>query len=301
MAAALLPVIVAGCGLGPGESADGEAELRVTRDYGSEVLLDAAEDDPAESDTVMRVLDRETDLETRFGGGFVQSIDGIEGDTENGRSLDWFFYVNGIESSAGAAEVAMRPGDRIWWDYRDWTEAMRVPAVVGSFPEPFAQESQAGEPEPVRVECAGDQKACDEVEASLDDAGAEADGVGFPARVGAAIRVLVGPWEELRTEPTAGLLDAGPAQSGVFAAFEREGQAWELSVLDVAGGEADRLSSGGLIAAMRPGEAPPVWLVTGTDDDAVDVAAGALNERDLRDRYAVAVTEGGARPAPEAG
>jgi uncharacterized protein DUF4430 len=111
----------------------------VTRDYGSVPVLEATIPDPAESETVMRALDREVEVETRYGGGFVDSIEGVEGSAvEDGRSLDWFFYVNGVESSVGAAEVPVRPGDRIWWDHRDWTDAMRVPAVVGSWPQPFS-------------------------------------------------------------------------------------------------------------------------------------------------------------------
>ena len=136
--AAALAVATAGCGVGEGEPSEGEATLTVTRDYGSVPVLDTEIKDPAESDTVMRALEREADIETRYGGGFVQSIEGVEGSAiEDGRSLDWFFYVNGVESSAGAAEVRVRPGDRIWWDHRDWTDAMRVPAVVGSWPQPF--------------------------------------------------------------------------------------------------------------------------------------------------------------------
>jgi hypothetical protein len=140
-AAATIAVAVAGCGVGEGEASDGEATLTVTRDYGSTPVLEAEIDDPTESETVMRALDREAEVETRYGGGFVDSIEGIEGSAvEDGRSSDWFFYVNGIESSVGAAEVPVSAGDRIWWDHRDWTDAMRVPAVVGSWPEPFVHD-----------------------------------------------------------------------------------------------------------------------------------------------------------------
>ena len=90
---------------------------------------------------MIRFLDREAEITTRYGGGFVQSIDGIEGDDRRRALHDWFFFVNGIESDRGGADVAVRGGDRIWWDYRDWTDALRTPAVVGSWPEPFAQAS----------------------------------------------------------------------------------------------------------------------------------------------------------------
>ena len=110
----------------------------MTRDYGAEPVLEASESDPAESETVIRFLDREADITTRYGGGFVQSIDGISGSYADGRSRDWFFFVNGIESPRGSAEVSIRGGDRIWWDYRDWTDAMQHPGrgrlVAGAVP-----------------------------------------------------------------------------------------------------------------------------------------------------------------------
>ena len=80
-----------------------------------------------ESDTVMRALEANADVSTRYGGGFVQAIDGIEAQERFGRSRDWFFFVNGVESTVGAADFPLRGGEAIWWDYRDWEEAMRVP------------------------------------------------------------------------------------------------------------------------------------------------------------------------------
>ena len=134
-ALALSAAAVAGCGLGPGKD-EGEVELTVTRDYGSTFMLQNS-DSIRESDTVLRVLDRNSDITTRYGGGFIQSIDGLAGGQSGGRRSDWFFYVNGVESPIGSAEYDPSGGDRIWWDYRDWTAAMRVPTVVGSWPEPF--------------------------------------------------------------------------------------------------------------------------------------------------------------------
>lgn len=108
------------------------ARVWVTRDRGAEVILTA--DVPAGL-TVLRALDRAAEIETRYGGRFVQSIEGIEGSL-SGRQ-DWFFFVNGIEPDVGAAEIALGPGDVAWWDFRPWAETMREPVVVGAFPEPF--------------------------------------------------------------------------------------------------------------------------------------------------------------------
>ena len=61
--------------------------------------------------------------------------------------------MNGVESSEGAAEYELSPGDRVQWDYRPWDEAKAVPAIVGAFPEPFLHGLE-GKRRPVRVECA---------------------------------------------------------------------------------------------------------------------------------------------------
>ena len=48
----------------------------MTREYGAVPVLDTSVA-AKESDTVMRVLEGEADVETRYGGGFVHSIDGV--------------------------------------------------------------------------------------------------------------------------------------------------------------------------------------------------------------------------------
>jgi hypothetical protein len=128
LAAVLL--LCAGCG---GADADGgRATLWVTRDRGAHVLL--VRTVPAGL-TAMQALAREAKVETRYGGRYVQSIDGIAGSA--GAQRDWFYFVNGIESDRGAAEYRLRAGDVEWWDFRSWRGRMEQPVVVGAFPEPL--------------------------------------------------------------------------------------------------------------------------------------------------------------------
>jgi hypothetical protein len=128
VAAALL---LAGCGEERGEE-EGTASLWITRDRGEEVVL--ATDVPAGL-TALEALERKADVETRYGGRFVQSINGIEGSLSAQR--DWFYFVNGYELDRGATEYRLHPGDVLWWDYRSWEQELREPVVVGAFPEPF--------------------------------------------------------------------------------------------------------------------------------------------------------------------
>jgi len=291
----------AGCGLGAGEDV-GEVSLTVTRDYGAEPVLAPLADQASESDTVMRVLERDADISTRYGGGFVHSIDGLEADERFGRSFDWFFYVNGVESTVGAADYPLHGGEAIWWDYRDWSAAMRAPAVVGSWPEPFVH-GYDGRQRPVAIQCLGGGAACGVVRDALAGVGVDTEpesGVDSePDSAPDAIRVLVGPWARLRRDPAAAQIEDGPQASGVFADFEGGGPGARLVGLGVDGKPALTFGPGaGLVAATRRYDAPPTWLVTGVDRTGVEAAAELLDRADLRNAYAVAIEDGEETPLP---
>ncbi|HEY6729559.1 MAG TPA: DUF4430 domain-containing protein, partial [Solirubrobacterales bacterium] len=140
----------AGCGLGPGAEV-GDVELTVTREFGAVPVLDRPVE-ANESDTVMRALEGKAEIETRYGGGFVHAIDGVAEGERGGDPYDWFFYVDGVESEVGAAEYELEGGERIWWDYRDWSATNHVPAVVGSWPAPFVN-GKGDQEYPVAIEC----------------------------------------------------------------------------------------------------------------------------------------------------
>jgi Domain of unknown function (DUF4430) len=304
VSALLALLAAAGCGLGPGAEV-GDVQLTVTREYGALPMLESSVA-ATESDTVMRVLEGEAEIETRYGGGFVHAIEGVAEEQRDGDPYDWFFFVDGSESPVGAAEVEVEGGERIWWDYRDWVAVYHVPAVVGSWPAPFV-DGVEGKRYPVVVECMesrgslrtdSDRKEprnCVTAREALEREGVKV------ARAGpeGVIRVLVGPWQRLRSDPTAKLVEDGPGESGVFADFEATGDGYELEALDDEGEAGERLGPGaGLVAATSRYGGPPVWVVTGGTEQAVREAAEALGVEQLRDHYAVAVEDGEAMPLP---
>ena len=246
----------------------------------------------------MRLLQRGFDVKTRYGGGFVQAIDGLAGGHEGGRPVDWFIYVNGVESEVGAADVQLHDGDRIWWDRHDWGATPHIPAVVGSFPEPFAHGAD-GKRYPVVLECADDvDDACKTISDRLGAvgviAGRQTLGTGVGERT---IRVLVGRWRDLRADPALGQIDRGPAASGVYARFSSGGAA--LRLLDPRGATVRTLGAGaGLVAATRFEQQAPTWAITGTDVAGVTAAARALDEPTLARRFALALDDGHAIGLP---
>ncbi len=286
-------VVLGGCGLGAGATPGG-VRLEVTRDFGAQPQLALRAPKAQGQETVMSVLMRNASVSTRYGGGFVESIDGHSGGSEGGQSRDWFYYVNGVEAPAGAADTNVHPGDRIWWDLHDWSQTDTIPAVVGSFPEPFRNGIE-GLRLPVRLECAQpEDAACRTTQARLRAAGVSSAlaELGPAGEVPDSLRLLVGTWPQVRADVAAEGLEQGPRASGVYARLPASGST--IALLDPEGATVRTLSgTAGLIAATRYGEGDPEWLITGTDPAGVELAAGALRESVLHDRFALAVAPGG--------
>ena len=278
--------------LGLEEPSDGA--LTVTQDFGESVLGTHKVNGVKDSDTVMRVLQGDFDVETRYGGNFVQEIEGVAGGREGGRRVDWFYYVNGIEASVGAGERKVSAGDRIWWDHHDWSSAQRDPRRGGLVPRAVPRRQR----------------------------GAQAAGAArVPQRRGQGVRRGRGAPRRRRGHATRGARCSSSRRGarccgcwsarGLRCARTRRRASWSrarppracsrgptrsgdrIELLDERG-RVDRVlgHGGGLVAATSIEGQQPTWVVTGTDATGVAAAAAALDEKELRDRFAVAVDEG---------
>ena len=287
---------LAGCGLGAGEELPGGVELRITRDFGERLVGSTRRDGVREGDTVLRLLrSSQREVQTRYGGRFVQSIGGLSGRGPDGRR-DWFFFVNGLESEMGAAEYGLSDGDRVQWDYRDWRATMTVPAIVGAFPEPLLHGTK-GKRFPVRMECEDEGGApCREVKRRLADAGVKTSSSAFGADATQnVLRVIVARWPKARTVQAVGRLTGKPDESGVFARFEGD----RLQLVGEGGETVREAAPGtGLVAALAPGPKEILWVVTASDQPGLQRAAQSLSEGSLRDAFALAATPEGPRKLP---
>lgn len=239
---------------------DPTVTLWVTRDFGRQALFAAEVPLPSGSD-VLTLLKTHTDVETAYGGKFVNAINGVRSEGRGGRQ-DWLLWVNGSLSAVGAADCRPQAGDVVWWDYRIWT-GPPAPAAVGAFPQPF-----------LRRGCHILYPQGREAEAQTLSQNLQKHGVKSPllaplSEEGVARRsaptLVVGLWDELDDcQPLAGLAARGP-RAGAYCRLEPNA----FTALDAGGHEAARHSSGsGIITplASGPGDAAPVWLVTGIDE-----------------------------------
>jgi hypothetical protein len=292
VAVVLTAATVGGCGLGAGKGTS-DVSLTITRSFGTQPVGSITRKDVPGSETVMRMLERSFKVTTRYGGGFVQAIDGISGSASR---RDWFYYVNGIQAKIGAANTAVHHGDRIWWDLHDWSATDSVPAVVGSFPEPFIHGSK-GRRLPTTLECAPDvPNACKQVASELKAVGVPVATQFLGTGSGTdSLAVLVGTWSELQGTFAGILIAHGPSSSGVYARFSGD----SLQLLDPRGQVARTVGAGGgLVAATAQGSSSPTWLVTGTDPAGVSSAASALTPKRLANHFALAVQGNRDLPVP---
>jgi hypothetical protein len=291
---------LAGCGLGPGPTPGG-VRLAVTEGFGAHVLGDSGSPNVKGQETVMSLLMRNYSVRTRYGGGFVESIDGHSGGAQGGEPSDWFYYVNGVEAPKGAAETNVGTGERIWWDLHGWGQTEEIPAVVGSYPEPFLH-GTGGRRLPVRIECQQTSSApCQTVNTRLQEAGVPAALSSIdPGEYTSTLRVLVGTWTAVRGTPATQEIERGPRSSGVYVRLTPGGQT--LTLLDERGQPTRTLGAGaGLVAAIQYGKEAPEWIITGTDAAGVGLAADSLSEHTLRNRFALALEPSGtALPVPTA-
>jgi Domain of unknown function (DUF4430) len=289
-------IAIAGCGLGAGKSTSGVVTLTVTRGFGAAPVGAVTEKSIPGSQTVMRLLEGSFNVSTRYSGGFVESIDGHAGSSSR---LDWFYYVNGVQATLGAAGTSVHTGDRIWWDLHDWSATDTIPAVVGSFPEPFVHGIN-GRRYPVTLQCAADTtKACKRVTSELNSLGVPVSSQAIGGGSGTdSIGVVVGTWRDVHGELLAQLIDHGPASSGVYARFAGSSGS-TLQLLDPASKVVRTLGAGaGLIAATAQPSTGPFWLITGTDVAGVSAAADALTPARLHNHFALAVEGANDLPVP---
>ena len=243
------------------------AQLVISEDFGAHVLRTER---VAPDQSVMAALQGAAKVSTTYGGRFVQSIDGTSGSQTKG--ADWLYFVNGVEADVGASDWKLRTGDTTWWDYRRWHAYPHVPAVVGSWPEPFVHGVRAA---PASV------AADPPLDAPLKAAGAPVGGA-----ASAPFRVLVGADRELRARDADWRRAVDQPRSDGLTAWVDGSAAFRFNA---DGNDNVVVPDGKAVAAATATTAGGVVLaVTGVD--APREAAAAAIARDpalLAHRYAV--------------
>jgi hypothetical protein len=219
-----------------------------------------------------------------------------------GDPMRWTLFVNGVHAAKAAAAMKLHKGDQVWLDLHDQSAASTIPAVVGSFPEPFTNGIN-GQRYPTTLECSpGFKPQCASVTRRLRRVGVVASPQ--PPGYGSGpdtLSINVGAWQQIDGEVASQLIRYGPGASGVYARVTDGGR--QLALEDAAGNVVKTLGpDSGLIASTATVSDPaPTWIVTGTDPAGVRAAVRALTTQSLAGHFALAVHGDRRYPLPVPG
>lgn len=225
----------------------------VSTDFGAEVMHDALVDHES-GDSVMRVLAAEAHIQTAYGGGFVNAVDGVKS-TFGGTAepSDWFYWVDGVLAQVGAADYRLRGGETVWWDFHPWQGSSFIPVVLQAFPAPWRDEA------PIVV---ADAEA-DAVTSWAAAQGLKTTGRSSLATVPEGSAIVAATVAEIPpTSWLAEVLDQGP-RAGVFVSID--GRA--LSALNHRGDHTAALSAAA-IGAPHPADPAAHLLILLAADEA---------------------------------
>jgi hypothetical protein len=286
----LFVIVVSGCQSQP----SGEIAVRVivSQDFGNELMLDKSaivNDGTAALDALEKVAT----VETKYGGGFVEAINGIRSQYSGSKvKKDWFFYVNGMSARVGGLSYKLRDGDVEHWDFHDWSFHAFVPAIIGDFPQPFLSGYQGKVLPTTIVYDEGFQEAAQHLINKLGKLGVENIHMAGPESSAYSKKfsnlILLGT---KGFEPIAEL-NKNYGKLGFFIHFAED----KVARFDLQGNQAQYGSDCGLIQATQNPWNPKgigacenvIWVVSGTNNAAVEDAAGALINHYEKFRYACA-------------
>ena len=272
-----------------------EIQLTVSRDFSSEILF-AKEIQIQSGETVLDVLEKNLEVETSS-GGFINAIKGLKSAVEGETGKDWFFYINGIAANCSAKAYHLKPGDKIVWDYHPWNGNSFIPAIIGSYPEPFINGFE-GKTKGTRIYYSKDSR--DEalkIKQSL--AGMKAKNV-VEAPIPQNFEVLsdypsiiIGEYENLIKNKNIAKLLADGNQRGVFISFAKK----RVEILNYSGLIKKTCSpSTGVVFATSSslGDTAPVWIITSLEHKGIEDITNLIcsKPKGIKDYYGVAYNDG---------
>ena len=289
IASFLLVVVLYGCQ--PRPSSGIAVRVIATQNFGNELMLDASVRVSAGANA-LDALEKVAAVETRYGGGFVEGINGICSQYSQTKvKKDWFFYVNGMSANVGGLSYKLCDGDVEHWDFHDWSLHAFAPAIIGDFPQPFLGGYQAVISPTIIVYDEGFRSAAKVLESRLDELGVK------------NVR-MAGPESSAYSKEHSNLILVGTENFDPISElngnrklrFYIQLEEGEVVVYDSHGSEHRHESECGLIQATQNPWNPRgisacenvAWMVSGTNGSQVENAAAILANHYEEFQYASA-------------
>lgn len=293
--------LLTGCVNEKAEQADKrELTILVTRDYGREIIEEKTIV-PNDDDTVMDLMQDNFDVETAYGGGFLNSINGLasgytgEGNSsKKGRKMDWFYYINGVMAEVGADQYNAKDANTISWDFHDWGGIMYVKTRIDAWPERLdGRNVEISWSSGFKAEAAKIKSLAQNAGGSVIDTDAESmnmDDLDKDA-------IFVGTWEDALNNKFIGKAFENRDRAGLYTTFSDEG----LLIFDDGGNITGSFETGAIIVAIQKsyGSEAAVLIVIGNENSLVKKAVDIfMDEESMKGAFGLAVTEDGVYSAP---
>jgi len=262
-----------------------QVSILITTHFGTKVIADKFL--PFKSGaSIMDILLENFDIETAYGGGFVNGINGIRsGYTKKlgnkNQKMDWFYYVNGVQANVGCLEYLPQPDDIIWWDYHDWDHAMFVPAVIGCYPEPFLNGYEHKTKGTLIMYQQGYKAIAEKIGANLKALGArnvELENLNSRKILARDVPTLVvGVWNHIGQDLNIKRIMENKSKTGIYLDLSTAG----FTALNPKRerGQSFTEHPGAIFATgTGSGDDAPLWIVTGMDDAGLNSAVNVLTE-----------------------
>ncbi|MDD2620162.1 MAG: DUF4430 domain-containing protein [Syntrophomonadaceae bacterium] len=264
----------------PKSSVDRSAlHLMVTRDFGEQIIF-GQRVEYEENASLLDILQAHAQVETAYGGSFINGINGLKSSSKSsGNRQDWFFYVNGIACDVGVLDYDPQNAGSVWWDYHPWQMGPANSAVIGSSPEPFLHGYRGTVKPTLIMSSPADVKASKLMKETLETLGVSQIAISNLVEEKVKNRegptIVLGEWNDLKKLRYLNDFNKAYNRNGSGIHFIDQG----LELLDYNGDVVKKLngSTGVIIASGEGlGDDSPMWLISGTDEDAWQNALNLL-------------------------
>lgn len=273
---------------------DAKVNVIVSKDFGHEELSNK-EISILEESSVMEVMENSFDIETAYGGGFVNGINGLKSGftgVKEKKKIDWFYYVNGSLADVGAGEYYLKPGDVVVWDYHDWSKSIYISSIIGAYPSNFINGHESLKTEILYGKDYDEEG--NQLFKFLEKKGLEDIKTGGlneeELANGETNSILIGTWNEISNLNYIKDIYENGKKAGVFFKLDDN-----IKALNAKGDASSVYEKGAVITciAKEYGLKGTLWLITGNDEVSIKRAAKLLYEEPekIKGKFSVIITD----------
>ncbi|WP_432408114.1 DUF4430 domain-containing protein [Wukongibacter sp. M2B1] len=276
---------------------DAKVSVIISKDFGNEEL--ASKDiDLSQESSVMEIMESNFEIETAYGGGFVNGIDGLKSGftgAKDKKKLDWFYYVNGIVAEIGASEYDIKPNDLVIWDYHNWSKSINISSIIGAYPLNFTNGHGEGQLKTEILYSKDYDKEGKGLFEFLKEEGLESiesKGLSEEELANGEINsIVIGTWDEIsKLNYIKNIYEKGKKVGLFFKLSEKN-----ITGLNAKEEVSNVYEKGAVIASINKeyGLNGTMWLITGNDEASIKRAVKLLYKQPekIRGKFSVIVTE----------